>query len=72
MKKIISLVLGLTLFYCATPEKKSDGFIYVTNITGINLDDAELNAKREIIAKGLGELVEGEQTLTKVNLWNRS
>lgn len=68
MKKIISLVLGFTLFYCATPEKKSDGFIYVTNITGINLDDAELNAKREIVAKGLGELVEGRTDVNQGQL----
>ena len=68
MKKIISLVLGFTLFYCATPEKKSDGFIYVTNITGINLDDAELNAKRAIVAKGLGELVEGRTDVNQGQL----
>ena len=69
MKKIVSLVLSLTLFYCVTtPEKKNDGFVYVTNVTGINLDDAELNAKREIIAKGLGELIEGNSQVTDAQL----
>lgn len=68
MKKIISLILSFTLFYCSTPDKKGDGFIYVTNVTGINLDDAELNAKREIVAKGLGELVEGRTDVNQGQL----
>jgi hypothetical protein len=69
MKKIISLALVFILFYCeTTQEKAGDGFIYVKNITGINLDDAELNAKREIVAKGLGELVEGRTDVNQGQL----
>lgn len=59
MKLIISLITTVLLLFCASGDKKGDGYIYVQNIKGLNLDDAELNAKREIIAKGLGELIEG-------------
>jgi hypothetical protein len=59
MKKILLYVFLLNLIYCPSTQEKKDGFIYVYNIKGINLEDAEINAKREIIAKGLGELVEG-------------
>lgn len=68
MKKLISLFVSLILFYCASPDQKGDGFIYVQNITGINLDDAELNAKRAIVAKGLGELVEGRTDVNQGQL----
>jgi len=65
---LISLFVSLILFYCASPDQKGDGFIYVQNITGINLDDAELNAKRAIVAKGLGELVEGRTDVNQGQL----
>jgi hypothetical protein len=59
MKKILLTLLLFMLSYCASGGSKGDGYIYVTNVTGINLIDAELNAKRKILEKGLGELVEG-------------
>ncbi|WP_036096724.1 hypothetical protein [Leptospira weilii] len=39
--------------------KKEDPFVYVDHVQGINEDDFELNAKRKILEKGLGELIEG-------------
>ena len=68
MKKIISLILSLTLFYCSSGQKKGDGFIYVYNIKGINLDDAELNAKRKILEDGIGDLVEGRSDVSQGQL----
>ncbi len=59
MKKILLPLLVLFLLHCPSTQKKDDGYIYVYNIKGINLEDAELMAKREIIAKGLGEQVTG-------------
>jgi hypothetical protein len=60
MKQIITSILFLLLFNCASDQVKDDeGFIYVKNITGINEDDAELNAKRKILEDGLGALVQG-------------
>ncbi|EMO29768.1 hypothetical protein LEP1GSC170_1028 [Leptospira interrogans serovar Bataviae str. HAI135] len=34
-------------------------FVYVENVQGKNEEDFELNAKRKILEKGLGELIEG-------------
>ncbi len=39
--------------------KEGDPFVYVDHVQGINQDDFELNAKRRILEKGLGELIEG-------------
>ena len=68
MKKLISLTLSLLLFYCSSGQKKGDGFIYVQNVEGINLDDAELNAKRKILENGIGDLVEGRSDVSQGQL----
>lgn len=59
MKKLFLILSLVITSYCATTTNKGDGYIYVYNVTGTNLIDAELNAKRKILEKGLGELVEG-------------
>jgi hypothetical protein len=59
MKKLYT-ILGLLIFLsCESKQLKDEGWIYVNDIQGINLEDAELEAKRAIIAKGLGELIAG-------------
>jgi hypothetical protein len=64
MKAFVSFLILLSFDFCVSSDKKGDGYVYVKNSKGINLEDAELNAKRDILAKGLGELVEGN---TEVN-----
>ncbi|MDX1957214.1 MAG: hypothetical protein SFU98_01510 [Leptospiraceae bacterium] len=61
--KLYLFTLIAFLFTTCELQKKDDGFIYVYNVNGVNLDDAEMNAKRKILEKGLGETVEGETTV---------
>ncbi|MCX7999378.1 MAG: hypothetical protein N3A69_10590 [Leptospiraceae bacterium] len=63
MKFFILFLSFLVLHSCASTQTKGDGYIYVQNVTGINQIDAELNAKRKILEKGLGELVEGRSQI---------
>jgi len=64
MKKLGIFLILIQFLYCPSSQKKEgDGFIYVKDVTGINDDDAEMNAKRKIIEQGIGELVEGEETV---------
>lgn len=71
MKKLVTIALIFSFtWFCTTPTKKdpNEGYIVVTDIKGDNIDDAELNAKRQIIANGLGELVEGTSEVKDAEL----
>jgi len=68
MKKLFLYFILVFSYFCSSAEKKKDDYIYVYNVTGVNLIDAELNAKRKILEKGLGELVEGRSQVIDAEL----
>ncbi|MCR8627513.1 hypothetical protein [Leptospira interrogans] len=65
---ILSILIFLSVNVCTSVQNGTEGienrFVYVENVQGKNEEDFELNAKRKILEKGLGELIEsGSQTI---------
>ncbi|WP_229267259.1 hypothetical protein [Leptospira sp. mild_001] len=60
---ILSILIFLSVNVCTSVQNGTEGienrFVYVENVQGKNEEDFELNAKRKILEKGLGELIEG-------------
>ncbi|OQM29385.1 hypothetical protein [Leptospira interrogans] len=60
---ILSILIFLSVNVCISVQNGTEGienrFVYVENVQGKNEEDFELNAKRKILEKGLGELIEG-------------
>ncbi|AKH77884.1 hypothetical protein [Leptospira interrogans] len=65
---ILSILIFLSVNVCTSVQNGTEGienrFVYVENVQGKNEEDFELNAKRKILEKGLGELIKsGSQTI---------
>ncbi|EMK18418.1 hypothetical protein LEP1GSC046_3135 [Leptospira kirschneri serovar Bim str. 1051] len=60
---IFSVLIFFSVNVCTSIQNGAEGiedrFVYVENVQGKNEEDFELNAKRKILEKGLGELIEG-------------
>lgn len=62
MKRFVIFSILLIFLSCSLFQKKEedDGYVYVKDIPGRDIEEAELNAKKKILEIGLGELVRGE------------
>ncbi|TGM57007.1 hypothetical protein [Leptospira adleri] len=59
---IVVASFTFVLSVCTSVQNSNAGnekVVYVKNVQGINLNDLELNAKRQILENGLGEKIEG-------------
>ncbi|UOG31460.1 hypothetical protein [Leptospira noguchii] len=60
---ILSILIFFSVNVCTSIQDgtgdSENRFVYVENVQGKNEEDFELNAKRKILEKGLGELIEG-------------